>query len=177
MGLLNNMGIDLVKRGRIRNSNKKNTRSTNLYVHLLIKLFRFMARRTDSKVWAVVLRRLISSRVNRPPLSLSKLIKHHVKDQFKTETAVIVATVTDDERLLELPKGLKVAALKFTEAARARITKAGGTCMTLDELVKNHPDGRGLHLLRASQESTISESACLSWWPTTVCLMLRTRSN
>ena len=104
------MGIDLVKRGRIRNSNKKNTRSTNLYVHLLIKLFRFMARRTDSKVWAVVLRRLISSRVNRPPLSLSKLIKHHVKDQFKTETAVIVATVTDDERLLELPKGLKVAA-------------------------------------------------------------------
>ena len=30
--------IILVKRGRIKNSNKKNTRSTNLYVHLLIKV-------------------------------------------------------------------------------------------------------------------------------------------
>ena len=32
------MGIDLVKRGRIKNSNKVNTRSTNLYSHLLIKV-------------------------------------------------------------------------------------------------------------------------------------------
>ena len=57
------------------------------------------------------------------------------------DIAVIVATVTDDERTLEIPK-MTVAALKFTEAARARITKAGGTCMTLDELVKKCPDGK-----------------------------------
>ena len=31
-------GIDLVKRGRIKNSNKKDTRSQNLYIHLLIKV-------------------------------------------------------------------------------------------------------------------------------------------
>ena len=36
--------------------------------------------------------------------------------------AVIVATVTDDVRLFEVPK-LKVVALRFTETARARITK------------------------------------------------------
>jgi len=67
------MGIVLVKRGRIKNSNKKNTRSTNLYVHLLIKLFRFLARRTGSGFSSTVLRRLISSRVNRPPISISKI--------------------------------------------------------------------------------------------------------
>merc|ERR1712100_260496 len=66
-------------------------------------------------------------------------------------TAVVVATVTDDERVLNVPK-MTVAALKFTEAARARITKAGGTCMTLDELVMAHPDGKGMHLLRGNMD-------------------------
>ena len=53
---------------------------------------------------------------------------------------VFVGTVTDDIRLLDVPK-LTVAALKFTETARARITKAGGKCMTLDELVMTVPTG------------------------------------
>jgi len=69
-------GIDLVKRGRIKGSNKKNTRSTNLYIHLLIKLFRFLSRRTDSAFTKTVLRRLVSSRVNRPPISLTSLVKN-----------------------------------------------------------------------------------------------------
>ena len=38
-------------------------------------------------------------------------------------------TITDDSRLRSLPK-LTVAALKFTVTARARITKAGGKCLT-----------------------------------------------
>jgi len=38
------------------------------------------------------------------------------------KVAVIVGTVTDDNRLLELP-ALKVAATKFTKTARARILK------------------------------------------------------
>merc|ERR1719199_619420 len=113
------MGIDLVKNGRKKNSNKKNTRSTNLYIHLLIKLFRFLARRTDSGFNKTVLRRLVASRTNRPPLSLSKINKHLGKSN---KIAVAVATVTDDERLLDMPK-LTVAALRFTESARARITK------------------------------------------------------
>ncbi len=50
---------------------------------------------------------------------------------YSKRTAVVVGTVTDDKRLLEVPK-LTVAALRFTETARARITKAGGKCLTLD---------------------------------------------
>jgi ribosomal protein L18E len=52
----------------------------------------------------------------------------------RDRTVVVVGTVTDDERVYEVPK-LTIAALRFTEAARARITKAGGKCMTLDQLV------------------------------------------
>ena len=142
------MGIDLVKRGRIKNSNKVNTRSTNLYSHLLIKLFRFLTRRTDSAFCKTVLRRLISSRTNRPPISIQKIAKL-LKGQDKI--VVFVGSVTDDIRLLEVPK-MTVAALKFTETARARITKAGGKCMTLDELVMKAPTGSNTLLLRATKD-------------------------
>jgi large subunit ribosomal protein L18e len=95
-----------------------------------------------------VLRRLVSSRTNRPPLSLSKIVKL-LKGQDKT--VVFVGTVTDDIRLLDVPK-VTVAALKFTETARARVTKAGGKCMTLDELVMKAPTGSNTLLLRATKD-------------------------
>jgi len=59
---------------------------------------------------------------------------------FRERIAVIVGTVTDDIRLLDLPK-LTVAALRFTETARARILKAGGKCLTLDQLILQAPTG------------------------------------
>ena len=65
---------------------------------------------------------------------------------FRDRTIVVVATVTDDERVLEVPK-LTVAALRFTEAARARIVKAGGTCMTIDELIMQTPSGMWFYFL------------------------------
>jgi large subunit ribosomal protein L18e len=97
-----------------------------------------LARRTGSTFAKTVVRRLIASKVNRPPLSLSRLVKHLGKKQDRI--AVVVGTVTDDIRLLEVPK-LTVAALRFTETARARIVKAGGKCLTLDQLVLLAPTG------------------------------------
>lgn len=38
-----------------------------------VQLYRFLARRTDATFNAVVLKRLYMSKINRPPLSLSKL--------------------------------------------------------------------------------------------------------
>jgi len=81
----------------------------------------------------------------RPPVSLSKMVRHLGGKTGRT--AVVVGTVTDDMRLLELPK-LEVAALRFTETARARIVKAGGSCLTIDELIMKAPTGTNTLLLR-----------------------------
>ena len=142
------MGIDLVKRGRVKNKVKKVTRSQNLYHHLLVKLFRFLARRSDSAFSKTVLRRLISSNVNRPPMSISRISKFMKgkEDRF----AVIVGPVVDDIRVLNAPK-LNIAALRFTESARARITKAGGQCITLDQLILKAPTGSNTVLLRGNK--------------------------
>lgn len=55
--------------------------------------------------------------------------------------AVIVGSVTDDIRVHEVP-ALKVTALRFTETARARIEKAGGECLTFDQLALRAPLGQ-----------------------------------
>jgi hypothetical protein len=87
------------------------------------------------------------SRVNKPPLSLSRLA--YLMDG-KNKTAVVVGTVTDDERLVEVPK-LTVAALKFTKPALARIVAAGGEAITFDQLALRAPTGKGTVLLRGKK--------------------------
>lgn len=54
---------------------------------------------------------------------------------------MVVGTVTDDIRAYEVP-ALKVTALRFTETARARIEKAGGECLTFDQLALRAPLGQ-----------------------------------
>jgi len=54
---------------------------------------------------------------------------------------VVVGAVTDDIRVYEVP-ALKVTALRFTETARARIEKAGGECLTFDQLALRAPLGQ-----------------------------------
>jgi large subunit ribosomal protein L18e len=70
----------------------------------------------------------------------------HLNPYLRERIVVIVGTVTDDQRLLEVPK-LTVAALKFTETARARILKAGGKVLTLDQLVLLAPTGTTFSIL------------------------------
>ena len=52
-----------------------------------------------------------------------------------------MGTITDDIRVYEVPQ-LKITALKFTERARARIEKAGGECLTFDQLALRAPLGQ-----------------------------------
>jgi len=96
------------------------------------------------------------SKINRPPMSISRIVaiaaKKHSAEAHKGKTVVVVGTVTDDNRMLEVPK-LSVAALRFTSTARARIEKAGGECLTLDELALRHPTGANTLLLRGPKNA------------------------
>merc|ERR1719436_1697295 len=70
--------------------------------------------------------------------------------------ACVVGTVTDDKRIYDVPK-LSICALRFTEAARARITKAGGECITFDKLALRAPLGKGTVLLRGPTKAREAE--------------------
>ena len=143
------MGIDLKAGGR-RTGHKARDKpkSDNVYLKLLVKLYRFLARRTDTDFVKVVLKRLFMSKTNRPPLSLSRLAKFMKEKDDKI--ACIVGTVTDDVRMLEIP-AMKICALRFTETARARIAKSGGECITFDQLALRDPKGESVVLLRGKK--------------------------
>merc|ERR1719231_528304 len=112
------MGIDIISGGRNKKTKREAPKSKNVYILLLVKLYRFLARRTDSNFNKAVLKRLFMSKANRPPVSVSKLERQMRKKEGKI--AVVVGTITDDVRLQEMPK-MTVCALRFTETARARI--------------------------------------------------------
>ena len=59
----------------------------------------------------------------------------------------MVSKVLDDERLLTVPK-LTVCALAFSNSARRRITEAGGSILTFDQLALKCPTGANTVLLR-----------------------------
>lgn len=125
-----------------------NPSSTNPYIYLLVKIYRFLARRAACPFNKTVLHRLMMSRTNLPPMTLSK-IALNMKGRMD-KTCVVVGTITDDTRFADVPK-MKVAALKFTETARARILKAGGECLTLDQLAMTAPKGSNTVLLRGKR--------------------------
>lgn len=200
-------GIDL-NRHHVRGTHRTAPKSDNVYLKLLVKLYRFLSRksllcfdlffrqefpslcswwlqitfslffiiwkmrhglpfysslqnmriltilpgRTDASFNKVILRRLFMSKINRPPVSLSRIVGNINKDGEEKRTVVVVGTVTDDNRLLTFPK-VNVAALRFTNTARARIVKAGGEAITLDQLALRAPTGSNTLLLRGPKNA------------------------
>merc|ERR1739844_727941 len=110
------MGVD-IRHNKDRKVRRTAPKSDDIYLRLLVKLYRFLARRTDAKFNDIVLRRLFMSKINRPPISIARLIRK-MKGEDRAE---------------------KIAVLHVTEKARERILKAGGEVMTLDQLALKSP--------------------------------------
>ena len=151
------MAIDLVKCGRVKLRRTRTLKARNVYHRLLVKLYKFLSRRTTSKFNKCVLKRLLNSRVNRTPVSLSKLSRYaqrksveELKSKGNDIIFAVVGTVTNDVRTIDVPE-MKVCALKFTEKARERITGSKGKCITFDQLAINRPNGENVIYLEVQE--------------------------
>merc|ERR1712157_531980 len=154
MGILRKrikMGIDIDHRND-KKKHRKEPVSQDPYLRILVKLYRFLARRTDAKFNQVILKRLFMSKTNRPPVSIARIARRMKKPGCADKICVVVGTITDDLRLLDVPK-LKVCALRFTEGARTRILKAGGECITIDQLAIRAPTGKNTLLLQGPRKA------------------------
>ncbi|KAF8341484.1 ribosomal protein L18e/L15P [Cantharellus anzutake] len=144
------MGIDIAKH-HVRKSYRTAPKSEDPYLALLVRLYRFLARRTNSKFNQIVLRRLFLSKTNRPPVSLKRVSLTARNSFAEGKILVAVATITDDERLFSVPK-MTVAALRFTRSAKERILAAGGETLTLDQLALRAPKGSNTLILRGPKD-------------------------
>ncbi|KAF8189697.1 ribosomal protein L18e/L15P [Pholiota molesta] len=147
------MGIDIASH-HVKKGNRTAPKSEDPYLLLLVKLYRFLARRTDSSFNKV--RGPAPSfplQKQPPPLSLSRIVKETANaPELSNKVIVQVGTVTDDTRMTALPK-ITVAALRFTQAAKERIIAAGGEALTLDQLATRSPTGSNTILLRGVKTS------------------------
>ena len=119
------MGVD-INHKYDRKVRRTEPKSQDIYLRLLVKLYRFLAKRSEAKFNKIILRRLFMSKSNRPPLSISRLARNMKKAGNADKVAVVVGTITNDIRIFDIPK-MTVCALRVTEKARERILKAGGT--------------------------------------------------
>src|ERR1700687_4717671 len=148
-------GIDLIAGGRSTRTHRQHAETRNPYILLLIRLYKFLSRRTASKANRIILKRLMMSRVNRPALGIRKLVQFSQAHQNKIIT--VVGSIVDDPRVIAdgstpFPK-LTVAALKVSETARARILAAGGEVITFDQLALRDPTASNTLLLRGPKNA------------------------
>ncbi|AET37810.1 60S ribosomal protein eL18 Ecym_2053 [Eremothecium cymbalariae DBVPG len=146
------MGIDHASKQHKRSGHRTAPKSDNVYLKLLVKLYSFLARRTDAPFNRVVLKSLFLSKTNRPPVSISAIHRALKQDGAANKTIVVVGTVTADNRIFEFPKAT-IAALRFTASAKAAILKAGGEAITLDQLAVRAPKGQNTLIMRGPRNS------------------------
>jgi large subunit ribosomal protein L18e len=131
-------------------------RSEDPYLQVLVKLYRYLARRTGKKFDQIVLRRLFMARQFKAPLSLGR-IKHQLKKPGNADKIVtVVGRVTNDVRLFEVPK-MKLCALHVTDSARSRILKAGGEIITFDQLATRSPKGENTLLIQGPRKARLAQ--------------------
>ncbi|XP_058782733.1 large ribosomal subunit protein eL18-like [Vicia villosa] len=134
-----------------------NNESDDIYLKLLIKVYRLLVRklRRESKFNRAVLDQLIISKDNQlSTISLTRLIDA-LKDK-EGKIGVVAGVVTDLDSTVHDVPAIKVAAISFTATARARIESAGGECLIFDQLPFVDIFGHNSVLV---MESTTS------WWP------------
>ena len=69
------------------------------------------------------------------------LIEQHAKDG---EILIVPGKVLGDG---ELTKKVTVAAASYSDEARRKLAAAGSTMLTIEELAKKQPDGKGVRIL------------------------------
>ena len=108
-------------------------------VRTLLELKR-AARAHDAPIWADVAEHLARARHQRTPVNVGHLDRLVTAD----ETVVVPGKLLAEG---SLHKKLTVAAFHYSAEARLKIHHAGGTALTIPELLKAKPDGTGVRLL------------------------------
>ena len=149
------MGID-INHKHDRKVRRTTPRSEDPYTRLLAKLYTFLAKRTNTRFNDIIKRRLMMARRFNQPISIARIVRQLKKPGNEKKIVVTLSKVTDDVRLYEVPK-FTLAALRVTETARARILKAGGHIITLDQLAQRAPKGENTLLIQGPRKAREAE--------------------
>jgi large subunit ribosomal protein L18e len=98
------------------------------------------ARAHKAPVWHAAAARLSRPRHQTFPLNVGQLERIAAAQ----ETIVVPGKLLAEGRLT---KPLTIGAVSYSAEARSKVHAAGGTALSIPELVKSHPSGKGVRLL------------------------------
>ena len=118
----------------------KTVKSTNPELLSIVRLLKKKSTKTEASIWRDVAKRLSTSKRRRVAVNLSRLNRY-----TKTkETVIVPGKVLGAGRL---DHAINVAAFAFSEQAKAKILRAKGKCLSIQELLKKNPKGSNVKIM------------------------------
>ena len=118
----------------------KNNYKTNTQLLNLISGLKTQSREKEVPLW-----RDIALRLERPTRNYSEVNLSRINRYTKEKDVVLVPGKVLGAG--ELDHQLTVAAVSFSASAKNKITAAGGSCLTIDELMNTNPEGSRVRLI------------------------------
>jgi large subunit ribosomal protein L18e len=118
----------------------KKVNKTNPILISLIHELKKQSYENDVHIWKDIALRLEKPLKNWPVINLNRINKH-IKEK---EVALIPGKVLSTGNLT---KNISIAAWSFTKKSQEKIKKAGGKCMSIEDLLKNNPKGKNIRIL------------------------------
>lgn len=118
----------------------KNNYKTNPRILDLISGLKKQSREKEVPLWRDIATRLEAPTRNYPEVNISRINRHtKEKDLILVPGKVLGAG--------ELNHQLTVAAMSFSGSAKNKITAAGGSCLTIEELMSKNPEGSRVRII------------------------------
>lgn len=122
---------DTIMRGRITNPELNDT----------IAALKRKGRQSKAPVWLRVAEFLGKSRRSRIAVNLSRVARNTKKGDVVAVPGKVLAAGS-------IGHSIRIGAFKFSQTAKAKIEKAGGSCVSLTKLADDHPKGSKVRILR-----------------------------
>lgn len=118
----------------------KNKKPDNPRLLELIRFLQKMSRENDAKIWNAIANVLSKPRSMRVSINLSRISRHSEKGEVVAVPGKVLGSGT-------INHPVTVAAFSFSPAAREKIRRAKGKCLTFSELVKKNPRGSNVRIV------------------------------
>jgi len=116
--------------------NKTNPRTTGL-----ISTLKETSRDNGANIWREIAKRLEAPNKNYAEVNVSKINRYAQEGEILLVPGKVLGSGVLDQQV-------SVAALSFSESAESKITGAKGTCMTIEDLIRQNPKGSHVRILR-----------------------------
>ena len=97
-------------------------------------------KRNKAPIWRALQEELAGPRANRREINVRRLAEITKADEVVIVPGKVLGTGT-------LGHKLTVCAFSISETAAKKIIESGGKVVTFDDLIKKHPDGKGVRII------------------------------